>query len=81
MLIPHRKIIMIDGYAAFLIKFKEIYPETYLKVIEFPDAMVIGWINEIRQDKDMITMQAPEKVKQYFEMKMHISGIILRTKI
>ena len=72
---------MNDGYTAFLIKFKEIYPETYLKMIEFPEPIIIGWINEIHQDRDMITMQAPEKVKQYFELKMHISGIILRTKV
>lgn len=72
---------MIDGYTAFLVKFKEVYPETYLKVIEFPESVIIGWINEIRQDRDMITMHAPEKVKNYFELKTKISSIILNTKI
>jgi len=58
---------MIDGYTAFLAKFAELYPELYIKVIEFPDAVIAGWINSIREDRDFITFRKPEKVKNYFE--------------
>lgn len=71
---------MIDGYSAYLLKLKEIYPETYLKIIEFPDAVVIGWINEIVGDQDMMKFKHPEAVKKYFDMKVLISGVMLNTK-
>lgn len=70
---------MIDGYTSFLIKFKEIYPETYLEIIEFPDATVVGWINEISNYKDMITLQHHKKVKDYFKMKIAVSKIMLES--
>jgi hypothetical protein len=72
---------MINGYTAFLMKIEKVYPELYLKIIEFPDAIVIGWMNEISTDRDMITMKCPEKVKNYFDMKIKISHIILNTRI
>ncbi len=71
---------MTDAYTAFLIRLKEVYPETYLKIIEFPDPVVIGWINEIANVREMITMQSPEKVKGYFDMKVAVSGVILKDR-
>ena len=71
---------MTDGYTAFLVRLKDVYPETYLKIIEFPDPVVIGWINEIANIRDMITLQSPEKVKGFFDVKIAVSGVILNTK-
>jgi hypothetical protein len=61
---------MIDGHTTFLNNFKKHYPETYLKIIEYPDYIVIGWINEIQDIKDMITLKDVDGVKKYFEYKM-----------
>lgn len=72
---------MTDGYKAFLIKLSDIYPETYLKIVEFPDHIIVGWINEISQVKEMITLQNPEQVKNYFDMKVRVSSIILNSSI
>lgn len=71
---------MLDGYSAFLTKFKDYYPEIYLKLLEFPDPIVIGWINELRDDRKMINLTEPEKVKEYFDMKIAVSKIVLTTK-
>lgn len=71
---------MENGYTTFLINFKEFYPETYLKVIEFPDEVVIGWINEISKNRNMITLKEPENVKYFFEMKISVSRIILNDR-
>lgn len=71
---------MINSHSIFLNKFKEYYPEIYLKVIEFPDPFVVGWINEISQYKEMITLENPQKVKEYFEMKVAMYNGFLQKK-
>jgi hypothetical protein len=69
---------MIDySYTVFLDKFKEHYPETYIKVIEFPDAVIIGWINGIQDNMDMIQLKDIDKVKEYFEFKVKMFSNIL----
>lgn len=69
---------MLDGYSAFLTNLKNIYPDLYLKIISFPDPIIIGWINEISENKSMIMLEDSKKVKDYFEMKIKISSIILK---
>lgn len=69
---------MLDGYSAFLTNLKNIYPDLYLKIISFPDPIIIGWINEISENKSMIMLDDSKKVKDYFEMKIKISSIILK---
>lgn len=69
---------MLDGYSAFLTNLKNIYPDLYLKIISFPDPIIIGWINEISENKSMILLEDSKKVKDYFEMKIKISSIILK---
>ena len=69
---------MLDGYSAFLTNLKNIYPDLYLKIISFPDPVIIGWINEISENKSMILLEDSKKVKDYFEMKIKISSIILK---
>lgn len=69
---------MLDGYSAFLTNLKNIYPDLYLKIISFPDPVIIGWINEISENKSMIMLEDSKKVKDYFEMKIKISSIILK---
>ena len=69
---------MLDGYSAFLTNLKNIYPDLYLKIISFPDPVIIGWINEISENKSMILLEDSKKVKDYFEMKIKISNIILK---
>ena len=69
---------MLDGYSAFLTNLKNIYPDLYLKIISFPDPIIIGWINEISENKSMILLEDSKKVKDYFEMKIKISNIILK---
>ncbi len=69
---------MLDGYSAFLTNLKNIYPDLYLKIISFPDPIIIGWINEISENKSMIMLEDSKKVKDYFEMKIKISNIILK---
>ena len=69
---------MLDGYSAFLTNLKNIYPDLYLKIISFPDPIIIGWINEISENKSMIMFEDSKKVKDYFEMKIKISNIILK---
>lgn len=69
---------MLDGYSAFLTHLKNIYPDLYLKIISFPDPIIIGWINEISENKSMILLEDSKKVKDYFEMKIKISSIILK---
>ena len=69
---------MLDGYSAFLTNLKNIYPDLYLKIISFPDPVIIGWINEISENKSMIMLEDSKKVKDYFEMKIKISNIILK---
>ncbi len=69
---------MLDGYSAFLTNLKNIYPDLYLKIISFPDPIIIGWINEISENKSMILLEDSKQVKDYFEMKIKISNIILK---
>lgn len=69
---------MLDGYSAFLTNLKNIYPDLYLKIISFPDPIIIGWINEISENRSMIMLEDSKKVKDYFEMKIKISNIILK---
>lgn len=69
---------MLDGYSAFLTNLKNIYPDLYLKIISFPDPIIIGWINEISENKSMIMLEDSKKVKDYFEMKIKIANIILK---
>lgn len=69
---------MLDGYSSFLTNLKNIYPDLYLKIISFPDPIIIGWINEISENKSMILLEDSKKVKDYFEMKIKISNIILK---
>ncbi len=69
---------MLDGYSAFLTNLKNIYPDLYLKIISFPDPIIIGWINEISENKSMILLEDSKQVKDYFEMKIKISSIILK---
>ncbi len=65
---------MLDGYSAFLTNLKNIYPDLYLKIISFPDPIIIGWINEISENKSMILLEDSKQVKDYFEMKIKISN-------
>jgi hypothetical protein len=65
---------MIDGYSLFLLKFKEIYPETYIKIMDFPDSVVIGWINEIHNNKRMITLVDHQKVNDFFKVKITMNN-------
>lgn len=69
---------MLDGYSAFLTNLKNIYPDLYLKIISFPDPIIIGWINEISENKSMILLEDSKQIKDYFEMKIKISNIILK---
>jgi len=58
---------MIDGYTLFLNKFGKIYPEIYIKIVEFPDEIIIGWINTFKDDKKMMTLERHDLVKDYFD--------------
>ena len=63
---------MIDGYTAFLTRFGELYPETYIKIIEFPHEIIIGWINTIKDDRKILTLEDHERAKTYFDQLLAI---------
>lgn len=72
---------MIDGYTLFLNKFGKIYPETYIKIIEFPDEIITGWINGIRENRKMLSLEDHTRVKAYFDelVAIHEKTNIFRT--
>lgn len=64
-------------YQAFLKNFKEQYPEIYMKIVMYPDEIVVGWINELAHRKEYMNMEKKEEVAEYFKTKIALMKIIL----
>lgn len=62
-------------YNNYLDKLKEKYPDIYLKLIDFPDATIIGIFNEMLINK--IDLNKKEQVITFFNNRIKLTRYLI----
>lgn len=54
-----------NPYNQYISKIKDLYPDIYLKLIDYPEETMLGMINEMHTNR--INLEDEEKCKDFFD--------------